>query len=136
LTGRIAAELAAPQGKPYRFIAGLAGEIGMRRWRKMRPDASIGANLGIGASRRDGRPYRNVDPCCSPRFRFDPSNEFGDRRPQSVDRIDRRSASARPNTTGLLDLRFEWLVEDRLITLSALRFVLISGAGPKQLIGC
>jgi hypothetical protein len=34
LAGRIAAELAAPQGKRYRFIAGLAGEIRMRRWRK------------------------------------------------------------------------------------------------------
>jgi uncharacterized Fe-S cluster-containing radical SAM superfamily protein len=36
-----------------RFIAGLAGEIRMRRWRKIRFDASIRTSVAIGVSCRD-----------------------------------------------------------------------------------
>jgi hypothetical protein len=85
LTGRIAAELAAPQGRHYRFIARLAGEIRMRRWRKsasmpVSSQAFLPGGRGfhdngfartillvepeqpfLGTTRLDKLPYRNVD---------------------------------------------------------------------------
>ncbi|MGH6643641.1 MAG: hypothetical protein ACRED3_13200, partial [Bradyrhizobium sp.] len=62
LPGRIAAELIAPQGEHYRFIAGLAGEIRMRHWRKIRFDASIRTEIATGVSRCDQTryPYRRA----------------------------------------------------------------------------
>src|SRR3954469_8315137 len=65
LGNRIPAELAAPQGEPYWFIAGLAGEIRMRRWGQTPFDASMGAKFAIGSAMSEGR-YRLIGSTASP----------------------------------------------------------------------
>jgi hypothetical protein len=53
LGARIAAELAAPQGEPHRFIAGLAGEFRMHRLAQFGFNASIRETVVTEASRHE-----------------------------------------------------------------------------------